>query len=116
MNVEELAWGIRRGCFSADPETVLLDVGWLVVSSVDAGRTRSLAEANRTALVNSDTPGLREIRISAMDGKTYRVQANFSSGTVEADTRGMELLADCSAAASGGVVRLDPGQAVLFRE
>jgi hypothetical protein len=117
MNVEELAWGIRRGCFSADPETVLLDVGWAVVSAVDAEATRRLADANRSAALQTDAAGLRGIAVTAVDGKSYRIYANFSAETVEVDTGGSKVLADCSSdrsRSSGGIIRLGPAQAVLL--
>jgi hypothetical protein len=77
LYVEEVGWPIWRGCISADPESVILDVGWLVSSGINEGQTRTWVSANQAARLETGVGDVRGVRVTGVDGRRYTVVANF---------------------------------------
>ncbi len=82
LYVDELCWPGTIGARAALPGEVILDVGWRVMSSVDAATTQRLAIA-----VNPQRDGeARSVTVTGCDGKRYRIVAQFEAcrATVDA--------------------------------
>ncbi|MFW6146257.1 MAG: hypothetical protein ACOC7R_02880 [Planctomycetota bacterium] len=77
LHVEQLAWSARLGTHDVPAGGVIFDVGWLVVSGLDAAATADLAAANRDAVIDDLPDGLRGVRVRAADGADYLVIANL---------------------------------------
>lgn len=75
LYVDELCIGCELGTRSIDPSTVLLDVGWAVLSGADAECTRAFAR--RASVVQSEKM-LRAVYVPGQDGKCYIVAMNLS--------------------------------------
>ncbi|NLD73308.1 MAG: hypothetical protein GX649_11395 [Chloroflexi bacterium] len=78
LYVEEICWpaAVTRGAHSVDAGATVLDVGWAVLSSADAGETaRCAGDAEALAL---EGELLRGVRVVGQDGKHYAVLANFA--------------------------------------
>jgi hypothetical protein len=83
MNVEEIAWQVRRGCIDVDPDQLILDVGWMVLSSADADQTQMCAKRNSSCLLESYGPKVRVVRVQDFFGREYAIIANFASECLE---------------------------------
>jgi hypothetical protein len=80
--VDELCWpGISTPRW-ADAGTVLLDVGWAVLSGADADATRTCAADGRTLALAFGHASVRGAAVVGADGRTYVVVANFGPETV----------------------------------
>lgn len=74
--VEEICLGCELGARPIEPDTVILDCGWAMLSSADAAQTADFAARNINAVL--DLPAdCRGLKVSALNGKTYVVAANF---------------------------------------
>ncbi len=105
--IERLAFGCHRGTMAVDPNTVVLDVGWAVISSADAAVTECFAGAGEK--IDTGRNDLRAVRVTGLDGRRYTVAANF--GDASHDVRSW-----CAGEAiSGDPTNLPPGGACLVR-
>jgi hypothetical protein len=75
LYVDELCWGCVVGTQSVDPGAVVLDVGWAVLSSVDAGRTAVFAE--HCAAIDVEGTEMRAVRVQGLDSISYAVVVNW---------------------------------------
>jgi len=113
LRVEEIAWYLRRGSHWTAPNTVVLDVAWIVVASIGSDTTRELARSSRNSRLNLGEEGLRGVRVHGQDGRDYVVAANFADEartmpTVEGkDIRGAGVEERKN-------IRLMPGEAKVF--
>jgi hypothetical protein len=78
LRIEEIAWYFRRGVCDTPPAELVLDVGWMIVSSVDASTTREMTDSNQACALDLESESLRAVRVRGRDGKIYVVVANFS--------------------------------------
>lgn len=80
MNVEQLNWHCQTQTRSFDPDTAMLDVGWVALSGVDAAATRAVADGRVEQTIQHDADGrrLRGVVLRGMDGRRYLVLANFA--------------------------------------
>jgi hypothetical protein len=81
LYVEEVCLGYRPGVASVDPDTVVLDVGWAVLSAASAARTASLAGCSTALKTACDE--VRGAIVVGLDGHTYIVIANWGDGAFE---------------------------------
>jgi hypothetical protein len=85
---EELCVGCAVGPVAHDAGAVILDVGWAVMSSVDAARTQAVAEANAAPALAGLPHDARGVRVTGLDGKTYTVLANFGDKPIDVRLNG----------------------------
>ncbi len=93
MHVEELNWHCRTATQPFDPGSVLLDVGWLAISGVDADATRTVADRHieHTLQHDADDNRLRGVLLRGMDGHRYLVLANFAEQAFTGDPASIML-------------------------
>jgi hypothetical protein len=78
LYVDEICYPCELGTRSFGPNTVILDVGWAVLSNVGCDGTRRLHQSR--ALVEADIgTGIRGVIVRGLDGHNYAVVANFSN-------------------------------------
>jgi hypothetical protein len=77
LYVDEICLGCALGTAAVDPSTVLLDVGWAVLSATGTERTRRFAQASAVLPLEGVGSGLRGVRVPSLDGVPYVVLANF---------------------------------------
>lgn len=80
LHVEHLCFPCDVQLRRHEANTVILDAGWAVLSSVNAAQTRAFAEAHPsrpTAPAFADHPEVRAVRLTGQDRRTYIVVANF---------------------------------------
>lgn len=116
LYVEEICWPARvtRGAHSVDAGATVLDVGWAVLSTVDAAATARCAEGAEALPLHPAHPGVRGVRIAGQDGRTYLVLANLSAepaaypveGVLGSARRGRDLT-------SGALLTLEMGDVAL---
>lgn len=120
LYVEELGWGGLDGPRWMEPNAVIFDVGWLVLSSADARITAAAAGDRRTKQLASEDPELRAVSVQGADGRCYYVVANFGR-----EPRGLpgnlvpEPVIDLASgkrfdASPASVLNLDPGAARIL--
>ena len=117
-----LCYPLRRGFWDVYGPAVVLDTGCIVISSVDATRTKELfASGSAEQLVCAEPDG-RAVRARGMNGTTYVVVANFSQTDERATiTVGTDTPMHCPddenrVAPRDGVLplKMAPGDATLF--
>ncbi len=81
--VEEICWPCLIGTRAVDPETLILDSGWAVLSGASPRCTRSWASANPSPIIDVAPPALRAVHIKGLDGNRYLIAANFGSVPAE---------------------------------
>ena len=93
LYVDEICFPAAVGVQSLDRHAVALDVGWAVLSGVDAAQTRDLESAPI-----QDGP-VRGARLRGMDGHDYVVLANFGDAAARypLDPFGSTLVRDLAA-------------------
>lgn len=101
LHVDQFCWRCDVGAAAHAPGATLLDVGWAVVSGVDAATTRRLAEDTETRGLLFDQPGVRGVSVMGVNGHRYALVANF--GDHEAAVR----------LPSGRSLALAPGRATV---
>ena len=112
--VEELAWKYQGQVFAAEPESILLDAGWMVGASLDEKRTEQWAAENRAAEIKVGPRDLRAVRVSACDGREYMVAANFGFQKCELSLpEGVDLCRPEGGPESA--MALEPGGARIIR-
>ena len=77
LYVDEICLGCALGTRAVDPDSVILDAGWAVLSGVDADRTRAFAQD--CAVLDLERAGVRGVFVRGLDGVSYTVLANFGS-------------------------------------
>jgi len=77
---------VEEICFPGITETtlfeageIILDVGWTVLSSVDADTTKYFCKAHQKVLLDTEFEDVRAVRIKAADQNEYIMIANFSA-------------------------------------
>lgn len=117
-----LCYPLRRGFWDVYGPAVVLDTGCIVISSVDAARTKELFASGSAEQLACAEPDGRAVRVRGMNGTAYVVVANFSQTeervtiTVGTDTS-MHCPDDENRVTSrDGVLPLEmaPGDATLF--
>jgi len=81
--LEQLAWSARLGSFDVDAGADILDVGWLVVSAVDAAQSAAMAARNADAAFDDLANGLRGVTVVGCDDIEYIVISNFGDGAAD---------------------------------
>jgi hypothetical protein len=116
INIEEIAWSIRTGCIAVDPDQVILDVGWMVVSSADTDQTRQAAMINSNSRFQTNKPDIRTLEIRDFYGKKYIIAANFGS-SVQDITFDQELTDMVTLKRLGETesALLNPGSAAIYQ-
>jgi hypothetical protein len=84
---EELCFPCELATRAALPDEVLLDIGWMALSDVDAAQT-ARAAANAVKL---EIEGARAVQVVGQDGRAYAVIFNIGSQAVQMDTLGLSL-------------------------
>ncbi len=77
LHVEEICWPCQTETRAWNPGEVILDIGWGVLSSVDAKTTAAAADSARQ-LDLGDAFSLRGIVIRGQDAKRYALVTNLS--------------------------------------
>ena len=75
--VAEICCASKMGPFWADPEEIILDCSWAVLSAADFARTRQASESAYPVITG--VPGVRMTAIMGTDQLVYLLVANFSS-------------------------------------
>lgn len=76
LHVETLCLGRIEEVTAFPPSSVVLDIGWLVLSGADATQTRRVAESGLCRRRPTDGD-VRAVEVEGRDGRTYWVAANF---------------------------------------
>lgn len=81
LYVEQICWPSLTGPRKYEAGEIIIDAGWMALSSVNTEETRRLASTNSIgdALVNTglDAQDFRLVRVTAYDGNDYLLAANF---------------------------------------
>jgi len=82
--VEEVCWpcAVSAGVRSVDPNTTILDVGWLVLSGATAQETEACARTARAQPSDGEYRLTRWACVTGWDDRTYVVVANFGRVTI----------------------------------
>jgi hypothetical protein len=83
LYVDEIGYPCRVGNWSADPNTVLLDVGWAVLSGVGAEGTERFAKGAHVLAPGLES-GVRGVLVRGSLGKRYLVAANWGTEPAKA--------------------------------
>lgn len=75
--VEEICLDCRIGTCALDPNTLLLDVGWAVLSDANPIDTARFCAQAAPLLGDEHSLPLRAVRVQGLDGHVYVVLANF---------------------------------------
>jgi hypothetical protein len=75
LYVDEICFHCEIGTQGVDPGTLVLDVGWAVISSADSGQTRDF---EASPIEDTQTP-IRGCRVQGLDGRQYIVIVNFDA-------------------------------------
>ena len=100
INVEQICFGHRGGTpFLAEPNEVLLDCAWLVATT-DAATTRTLADRNAAARVETGHDAVRAIVVVDVNGQRHIIALNASEAEVTTEVLGNRITlpaggADC---------------------
>jgi hypothetical protein len=119
LYVEEICLGCALGLRAVPPDTVVLDVGWGVLSGATVDQTRLFAGGS-SAIDTGDTE-LRAVRVRGLDGRGYVVLANFAGKERECSVRSLvgrmadvrDLIAGETVKRRAGI-RIGPGQVCVF--
>lgn len=79
LATEEICYPCELETRAAGPDEVLLDIGWLALSGVDAAQTALVAQTTRCFA----TGEVRAVQVRGQDGKTYALVFNFGSRPFE---------------------------------
>lgn len=122
LHTEEIGFPVVLGPKKFEAGELILDAGWAVLSSVDADRTRGFAEAHRQAALDTGLADVRAVRVTALDGQTYVLAANFGENPVELPTARLlplaaagQLLDLATQDKCTGTLPLAPGHAAVLR-
>jgi len=120
---DELCFPLAGGVLDADPGTVVLDCGSLVLSGADRQETREAARDGAAALACDQEPA-RAVRVRGADGEHYLLVTNFGEEAAEVAvplpepaSRATDLCTGARVPVSDGrlAVPLKAGQAALVR-
>jgi len=78
LYVDEICFHCALGTKAIDPSTVILDVGWAVLSDVDHEQTRRFAQEYVPVLADDAPSCVRGVSVRGLDGRRYVVVANFA--------------------------------------
>jgi len=95
LYVDELCMGCTLETRSIDPSTVVLDVGWAVLSGIDVVHTQAFAANAR--VVRSDKDMLRTVFVLGQDGRRYVVAMNLNGAQSSTLLREQLVVGDCCA-------------------
>ncbi|AHF91157.1 hypothetical protein OPIT5_14010 [Opitutaceae bacterium TAV5] len=124
LHVEHLCWPCVIGPKKFEAGETILDVGWAVLSSVDAKQTAAFAAAHPPKQTRVDTgfenEGVRAIRVTGLDGVRYVLVANFGGNSLTLPTAGFAgeggSLTDLSTGtAAGKAFALSAGEARVLK-
>lgn len=104
LYIEQLCWPLVIGPQKFEAGEMILDAGWLCLSSVDAGITQATAEASAQAQLDTGLDDVRAVKVIGQDGKTYVFAANFGE---------VEIVLEPSAMAIPRALKLASGEAQL---
>ena len=121
LYVDEVCFHCALGARSVDPNQVILDVGWAILSDVNPEQTQRFAQM-QAPVPTSGYAHVRGVRVKALDRRNYVVLANF--GPTKQDYPSMGILVSARSAqdlATGDrvdnttpAVVLEPGHARVF--
>lgn len=94
LYVDEICLGCHLGTWSVDPETLVLDAAWAVLSGVGVEQTQAFAR--HCVAIEVGRPALRAVRLRGLDGVVYVVLAHF--GDHDASCRAALFLGDAACA------------------
>lgn len=91
LHIEQLCWPLIQGPQKFESGEMILDAGWLCLSSVSSAETQAAAEATAQAQIDTGCIDVRAVRITGQDGQSYVFAANFSEEevTLSADVLGL---------------------------
>lgn len=78
LYVDELCYPCQLGVRPAEPGEVVLDAGWVVLSSASADETAHFAAEHRSAALDTGVAEVRAVRVKGRDNLTYVFVANFA--------------------------------------
>ena len=116
LYVDEICYPCLQGTRAVEPETVILDAGWAVLSGAGVEETRRFVGEAR-AIPLSGAGCVRAVSVVGLDGVAYVVAANFcvdelvlaASDLLPGAESARDLISD-QIIARGGSVRLAPRQ------
>jgi hypothetical protein len=107
LYVDEICLGCALGMRAVQPNTVVLDVGWGVLSGASLDQIRLFAEA--LGSVNLRDPSLRAVRVRGLDGCLYVVLVNFGDSSRDCPSRALfERASEARDLVAGKVSRRGP--------
>lgn len=77
LYVDEICFGCALGTTSLDAQTVILDVGWAVLSSADAGQTERFAVGCVPVALGGARKTVRGASVQGLDGRRYVLLYNL---------------------------------------
>jgi len=110
---DEICWPCWSGLASADANTVLFDVGVLVMASVDHAATAEYVESGRCRPLYPSDPDVRAMIAAGADGAAYLLVASFADreATAELDVgpgvKATDLAGGETLTSDGGRLRVD---------
>jgi hypothetical protein len=87
LYVDQVCLGCASGTRSVQAGTVILDVGWAVLSGASVDQTRLLAASSGP--VGLRNAALRAVRVRGLDGVLYAVLANFGDSALDCSSRNL---------------------------
>ncbi|MGQ9629494.1 MAG: hypothetical protein ACUVXI_04150 [bacterium] len=79
LYVDEICFHCALATKAVDPHTVILDVGWAVLSDASSDETGRFAQLYVAGPTDSAHPHIRWVRVRGLDGRDYVVLANFGA-------------------------------------
>ncbi|MFA9479490.1 hypothetical protein ACERK3_14470 [Phycisphaerales bacterium AB-hyl4] len=121
LHVEQFNWHCQTATQSFSPDSVMLDVGWAALASVDAAATRLFADRHIDRTIQHDADGhrLRGVFLRGLDNHRYLVLANFADTAVDLAPATLKLppgpWQELAAAKPTSTLTLPPRQARIWR-
>jgi len=82
LHIEQLCWPLVLGPQKYEAGEVILDAGWLSLSSVNTETTRAVADATTGAQIDTGLTDVRAVSLPGQNGRRYVFAANFSGADV----------------------------------
>jgi len=87
---DEICCGCLDAPRAVDPDTVLFDLGAVMLAGTDAARTRDWIAATAPQPVACPAPDARAVTVNGADGQDYLVVANFGTTELELPLTGSD--------------------------